>query len=236
MPPLDTVATKLCSFIDAAPRPDGSHMKGQTKETITATVVPYLKERFVSPKSEKNSLSSLSPDALSTLSELADSLPLESLFPLVDMWRLALLDPAVTEWATINTRPLTVFLSKAANSQPPKPFILTLLKALCNAFSNTKLIQKLFVVGKRELTTVLVAGLLHDDASVRTSAASLAFNTAAFVQKSRVEKAQTGGSSSSNEDGDWEVEMVSAVVEAISREKENEEVGKSETVFHTVCD
>jgi len=62
---------------------------------------------------------------------------------------------------------------------------------------------------------------------VRTAAASLAFNISTVLQKSRVESVKSGkGIKPYIEDGiaDWEVEMVSAVVEAIDREKENEEV------------
>ena len=79
-----------------------------------------------------------------------------------------------------------------------------------------------------DMTLLLVTTLLHDDAAVRTAAASLAFNVAAYLQKGRVDKVKNGGSEVQGieEDGDWEVEMVSAVVEALNREKSSEEVGK----------
>jgi len=78
------------------------------------------------------------------------------------------------------------------------------------------------------ITEVLVPSLLHADATVRTASASLAFNVAAMLQKERVEAVRTGrGIQPDSEDdlGDWEVEMVSAAIEALDREKENEEVG-----------
>jgi len=76
------------------------------------------------------------------------------------------------------------------------------------------------------MTAVLVRSLLHEDASVRTAAASLVFNAAAFLQKGRVEIVRNGRGSEKKdiEDEDWEVETVSAVVEAIDREKINEDV------------
>jgi hypothetical protein len=76
---------------------------------------------------------------------------------------------------------------------------------------------------------LLVTTLLHDDAAVRTAAASLAFNVAAYLQKGRVDNVKSGGSETEGmeEDGDWEIEMASAVVEAIDREKNSEEVGQS---------
>jgi desumoylating isopeptidase 1 len=63
---------------------------------------------------------------------------------------------------------------------------------------------------------------------VRTAAASLAFNISAWLQKGRVLAAGkgVGGQGAAGEDGDWEVEIVSAVIEAIGREKDSEEVGE----------
>lgn len=72
------------------------------------------------------------------------------------------------------------------------------------------------------LTDVLVTSLLHSDLNVRTAGASLVFNVAAWVQKGR-SKADGDGV----EDGDWEMELMSAVVEAIDREglEGSEDVG-----------
>jgi desumoylating isopeptidase 1 len=75
---------------------------------------------------------------------------------------------------------------------------------------------------------VLVPGLLSEDAAVRTSAASLAFNVAGWMQRGRVGREEGGGGEGvreDEEDGEWEVEMVSAVVEAIERETNSEDVG-----------
>jgi desumoylating isopeptidase 1 len=75
---------------------------------------------------------------------------------------------------------------------------------------------------------VLVPSLLHSDGLVRTAAASLAFDVSTVLQKSRVEAVKSGRGIKPYEDGlaDWEVEMVSAVIEALDRENENEEVGE----------
>lgn len=61
---------------------------------------------------------------------------------------------------------------------------------------------------------------------MRTAAASLAFNVAAFLQKGRVDRVRDTARAPEDEDEDWEVEMVSAIVEALDREKGNEEVGQ----------
>jgi hypothetical protein len=78
---------------------------------------------------------------------------------------------------------------------------------------------------------VLVPSLLHSDGLVRTAAASLVFDVSTVLQKSRVEAVKSGQGIKpygAAEDGfaDWEVEMVSAIIEALDREKENEEVGE----------
>lgn len=69
------------------------------------------------------------------------------------------------------------------------------------------------------MTSVLVPSLLHEDASVRTSAASLAFNATSLLQKSRVEKVRGSGKLDVAEDEDWQVETLSALIEALDREK-----------------
>lgn len=170
---------------------------------------------------------------------LADALQLSELFPLVDMWRLALLDPSASSWCASlaikdSPDPIAIFLAKAisalATSDAPRNYILTILRMLSNAFSNPALTRALLSgQTRKDVTILVVTTLLHDDAAVRTAAASLAFNVAAYLQKGRVDKVSSSGVEGMEEDGDWEVEMVSAVTEAIDREKGSEEVGKSST-------
>lgn len=99
---------------------------------------------------------------------------------------------------------------------------------LSNAFATTILAQRVLRSGKTrdDLTSFLITNLLNEEASVRTAAASLAFNVAASIQQTRVNTIRDGLIGASDEgDGDWEVELISAIVEAIQRE-ESEEVGK----------
>jgi len=168
------------------------------------------------------------------------ALPVESLFPIVDMWRIALLDPAVCSWVASLTPtpnpsdPIAIFLPKGvlaldATSKGARNYLLITLRLLCNSMSHPVLARKLLrSVMRDRITEVLVPSLLHADATVRTASASLAFNVAAVLQKERVEAVRTGrGIQPDSEDdlGDWEVEMVSAAIEALDRENENEEVG-----------
>lgn len=243
IPPVDTVLTKLNASIDASTWPaSATQSQAQVKQTLTTTVTPYLKARFLvppnAPKAPARPLPSATPAILTPWAQatasLATALPIETLFPLVDTWRLALLDPAVGAWIAATpsfSDPINLLLPQANSalqtpSKSSRNYVLTFLRLLCNATSSVPLAQKLLQSSVRQdVTAVLVPSLLHDDIQVRTAAASLAFNVAAVLQKPRVEAVRTGRRLDEPDDvGDWEVEMVSAVVEALDREKDNEEV------------
>ncbi|KAH9480191.1 Desumoylating isopeptidase 1 [Psilocybe cubensis] len=246
VPAIDTVLAKLSSFIDEQPTwPDSSKQsKATVKTVLSSTVQPYLKSRFQPPNPAPNPLPSASPTVLAAWTEtsaiLVSVLPVESLFPLVDMWRLAFLDPAVGTWtsnlktASSAVDPVSVFLPKAIGTQDTaskgaRNYTLTVLRLLCNAFSSTALAQTLLRNdGSRgQISSLLIPTLLHSDPLVRTAASSLAFNVAAVLQKQRIDSVRSGkGIKADSEDylADWEVEITSAIIEAIDREKENEEV------------
>ena len=77
------------------------------------------------------------------------------------------------------------------------------------------------------LTSVLVQTLLHEDRLVRVAAASLAFNVGAWVQNGRVARIKGeevgDGIRADEEGGEWGVELVSAVAEALAGEEESED-------------
>jgi hypothetical protein len=246
VPALDTVLTKLSSFIDAVTSwpSSGLGSRDQVKQVLSGAVIPYLKSRFTSVNQQK-ALPSASPAILTpwaqATSVLTAKLPPASLFPLVDLWRLALLDPAVGIWISSSSPsspdPIKTFIDKF--SQDPtaaqqRNYTLTLLRLLSNVFSSPALSRWLFTVHKGSMTRdVLVPSLLHGDPVVQTAAASLAFNAAGWVQRGRVGRVQGtlavngvgDGMSEDEEDEEWEVEMISAVVEAIEREGSTEDVG-----------
>jgi hypothetical protein len=235
VPALDTVLTKLSSFIDSASWPPTvPQSKSQVKQTLTSTVSPYLKSRFATPPPPQppSATSHILTSWSQTTSSLATVLPIPSLFPLVDLWRLALLDPAVGAWTpSPDLDPITIFLAKATtalrgppSTPSPRNYILTTLRLLSNGFSSPTLARRLLLTSRPAIATVLVPSLLHEDGAVRTAAASLAFNIAAFIQKGRVGKVE-GEIVEAVEDEDWEVEIVSAVVEALDRETTSEDVG-----------
>ncbi|KAF7291723.1 hypothetical protein HMN09_01264000 [Mycena chlorophos] len=235
VPALDTVLTKLNSFIDAAPQ---SPHSAQAKQILAAQVVPYLKSRFVESKPTSATVPFLTAWGAVSIT-LVGVLPKESLFPLVDMWRLAVLDPATSAWlaATSNAGPVGAIaklaqqtLSENTTDKGSRNFVLTALRLLTNAFSNSALSRVLLV---DNAMATLVPALLHSDSAVRTAAASLAFNAAASVQRVRVATgAGLGGlppqdkvdasEVASAADEDWQVELVSALTEAIKEESGDE--------------
>lgn len=242
VPPLEMVVEKLSTSIDASSVPPQT--KSELKNVLKSAVVPYLRSRHpANPAPVVKSSISASSTLLETWTKatttMTDLLPVDALFPLVDIWRLALLDPVVGTWIAAQAAniPVSALLAEAVKAQdapdskPVRNYILTTLRLLCNAFSSPALAQRLVNNTERrgEVSAVLIPSLLHSDASVRTAAASLAFNAAAVLQKVRVECVRTGkGIRLEDEEdlADWEVEVATALVEALEREKENEEVGK----------
>lgn len=80
---------------------------------------------------------------------------------------------------------------------------------------------------------MLVNGLLHVDDSTRASAASLAFDFAAYLQHPRMGGDVTGDADA-DADGDWEVELVTAVVEALRQESANGSIGECRSLHYTL--
>jgi len=216
------VLTKVTEFIDAAPSWSGPTTKEATKQILAKNIIPYLKARG----SSLPSTISFEPWKDATTS-LATNLSAGELFPVADMWRVALLEPAVCGWSATKIgpeSPIFVLLSKAEGA--PRNYTLTLLKMISNAFANKVIARELLISSRSSITALIVAALLHDDATVRLAAASLAFNMAAHLQRLRVEKVRgnvEGDDVGENED--WDVEMTSALLEVIEREKANEEIG-----------
>ncbi|KAG2153005.1 PUL domain-containing protein [Suillus bovinus] len=221
VPDLDKVLAKLTGFIDVAPSWSGFVTKEATKQILAENIVPYLKAK------ESSSPPSIfiEPWKDATIS-LATNLSAGELFPVVDMWRVALLKPAVCGWSATKVgpeSPILVLLSKAEGA--PRNYTLTLLKMISNAFANTVIARELLLSSRSSIKDLAVAALFHDDVNVRLAAANLAFNMAAHIQRLRVDKARgnvEGDDVGENED--WDIEMTSALLEVIGREKTNEEI------------
>jgi desumoylating isopeptidase 1 len=161
------------------------------------------------------------------------------------MWRLAVLDSSVGAWCASRvsaTNPVLVILKKAASTthvaaDEKRNYALTMLRLLSNSFSNVLLASSLLSNApsaaedpspRTRVTDLLLTLFFSEDGAVRTAAASVAFNMAAYIQKRRVSRLKDGrmNEGSSDEDGDWEMEMISALLEKIRVEDKSEEVGQ----------
>ncbi|TDL23184.1 DUF862-domain-containing protein [Rickenella mellea] len=252
VPAFQTAQSKLDGFIDASSSMDAKQ-KAKCKQTLASPVIPFLQSRFatkINPNIPQSRVHAVCSEWNKVTATLVDALPTAELFPIVDMWRLAILDEAVANWCATGSAsgssPIHMLLDKAVSAiassdttAVPRNFLLTTLRMLANGFSHVTLARTLIdgrsaatpnktASTRQNLTSVLVATLLHTDAPVRTAAASVAFNVAAHCQKPLIDAQRNGRRGVSvkidDAEGDWEVEMVSAVVEAIGRETQSEDV------------
>ncbi|CCM04945.1 uncharacterized protein FIBRA_07142 [Fibroporia radiculosa] len=234
-PTINNIITKLDEFITSA---SPSPATIAAKDTLAHSFPLYLGARFpaadskAAPPKNMNAGAHLLQTWADATCSIAKTLPAAKVFPLVDLWRLAVLDDSIGSWcatASSFTNPVEIFLGKAVQAldesqADARNCVLVTLRLLSNTFATTTLAKSLLSLsgGRSEITRMLVSSLLHKDAAVRTAAASLAFNVAAFLQKGRVDKLR-GVGGEIEEDGDWETELVSAVLEAISNEVQSEE-------------
>jgi hypothetical protein len=251
VPPLSTVLAKFLPSIDeaAASAPAGFD-KAQLARVLSGSAVPYLQGLAKARSGEAQTISPPATPAMlgawaQATHALAAAVPPEKLFPLVDMWRLAVLDPAVPTWlaalsADTPAHPVHTLLgvgARVASAGAPgaRNTVLTALRLLANALGAPALARALCGAedARTRVMELLVPSLLHADAQVRTAAASAAFNVAAALQRRRVERVRAGRNDAVRDefDGEWEVELLSAVVEAIQREGASEDVGKSDGLF-----
>lgn len=237
VPNLEAVSSKLLSFVDAS---SSIPHAASVKQVLGQEFVTYLKGRFAPNAKAKQP--SPTPQLLTKWTEasktLLSVLAPAQLFPLTDMWRLALLDEGINSWCAVSagtsSDPVQAILVKAltalSSQEAPattRPYILTTLRLLSNAFSSDQLARVLLSAKRTAVTALLVSSLLHADASVRTAAASLAFNVASFLQNGRLEavRARYGPFAGSDDEGEWEVELVSAILEGIANETQSEDIG-----------
>ncbi|KAI5831552.1 DUF862-domain-containing protein [Schizophyllum commune Tattone D] len=232
VPALETVLAKLSSSVTTITWPADAPMTMAQVTQALGTMLIYLKQR--QPNGATSHVTA-QPAALTAwtaaTSTLTTILPAEALFPLADLWRLVILDPAAGTWcasaiASHAPDPITTLLRAHQKDPSARNLLLTTLRLLANAFAHQTLGRTLVSGATRaEFTAVLVPALLHEHAGVRTAAASVAFNSAGALQRARVESVRSGGGGyADGEDEDWEIEMVSAVVEALDKERASEDV------------
>lgn len=236
---LDAVAAKLYLFIDSSELPPEE--KGGMKDTIESTTLPFLKLQILpSGKSTVNSPSSLAPMLVewTNISKiLICTLRTDQLFPVIDLWRIGFLSTTVGAWVSgerastpEDTSGVIHELLRKAELKPlPRSFVLTLLKCFSNALGVFPLSQRLLAFGplREKLIDFAISQLLEEEQQIRATAASLVFNIASCIQTRRAEEGRNDliPQFHVGADAEWEMEVVSAVIEGIRRE-ESEEICK----------
>ncbi|KIK97078.1 hypothetical protein PAXRUDRAFT_825327 [Paxillus rubicundulus Ve08.2h10] len=225
VPNLDTMFGKLIGFVDGVSLWTGSVTRAQVKQTLSKTVLPFLKASTATPPQPISVPFDHWPAITSCL---GSNLRTNELFPVVDIWRIALLNAKFSAWSTTGKglETIKVLVAKGIQSDNvPRNYLLTVARMLSNAFSNDVLARELIIFARDDITKFLVDALLHEDTVVRTAAASLAFNIAAYLQKLRVGKVQGRNDNTGPEESDeQEFEMVTAILGAIEQEQKSEEI------------
>ena len=209
IPPLDKITAKMGS--------------SATNPSITTL------KTFIAHRESSGAADSPVPDLASISTFISTSLttiPPASLFPLIDLLRLALVDPRVSGYfAEESTHQiiLSVFSSiLSLGEKCPYNLRIVTLQMACNLFTSPLYPPQL--LGNPALAgplVQLVSSSLLDttNAPIRVSAASLAFNIAAFNHQRRLD----------NEDGEGllpessQVELLASLLEAIERENESKD-------------
>lgn len=230
VPNLDTMFSKLAGFIDVVTSWIGVVTQSQVKQTLSKTVLPFLKASTATPPAQPSRAASFDHWPALTMS-LAMNLEPSELFPVVDIWRIALLSGNFAAWTAtkrISDGPLQCLMDKALTTgKVPRNYLLTVLRMVANTFSNQILAREMILFAREGMTKLLVDALLHDDAAVRSAAASVGFNVAAYLQRLRVDKVKArDGGRSPEENEEQELEIVVAVLGAIERETSSEETGE----------
>lgn len=203
VPPLDKLVAKLGSVGAEAP-------------------VKALKD-FNTTRSESGALDAPLPSLPEISKFMVQSmqiLPPEKLFPLVDLFRLAVVDPRVSGYFTQDVQPAHAILSKVAQLGDDCSYQLRIvsLHMACNFFTSPLFSTKLLVdEGFSTLLLQLISSSLLDVAhsQVRVVAAQLAFNIAAANHLQRLNKKDDLISEAS------QVELMAGLLEGMRKEEES---------------
>ncbi|KAK8845473.1 hypothetical protein IAR55_006186 [Kwoniella newhampshirensis] len=207
--------------------------KEQDLRVTQEEVVPYLEGK----KSLSNAeLQTMVEKWIRATGSLLDSVQAEESFPIIDLWRVGLTKPPIasllalrlspTAQSNSTSNPVSTILSLASttlttkSNSTPKPFLITVLRFATNLLASHELANLILAHDshsdvQEKMISVLVESLLHPDVGVRTAAAGVGLNMGIWRQ-----------TSSGDEDGraevNWEVEMISALVEGIGRETDED--------------
>jgi len=199
---------------------------------IEDEVVPFLQTKALA---DGRTLKALVADWLAHTERLQAHLGPEQIFPLYDLWRVALLDPKVSSLMTMppssaGSRPLLALFTDLFSlpSDAPRSYLLTVLRLVANCFSFLGLAAFLVAPAapsRPAFTTLLVDNLLSADESVKSAAAAIAFNVASVRHRAATGRlAPVANVAGGEDEGDWTLEIIFAVLEAIKTEDRKEDI------------
>ncbi|KAI8583852.1 hypothetical protein K450DRAFT_220283 [Umbelopsis ramanniana AG] len=159
------------------------------------------------------------------VASICSKLPTDKQFPLLDLFRSLILSRDIGNFYTHDCTTIAKLIETAATQDVAKPTLLMTLRLICNTFAHPVLARTHFSSALPDshrtiATSLLVKSLLSSDASVRQTASSLAFNFSCVTSKDRMERESTN--EPPRDDEDWEVEIISAVTNALENETEGE--------------
>ena len=214
------------------------------------TAITLFKDQVVPFLEGKTTLSDADLETMAmvwsiTSAELLATLEPEQTFPIIDLWRVGLLKPRLAAFvalklstgapdnATESVSPivaLATMIVKRQGTSTPKPFLITTLRLLTNLLAPLPVANLVLASCSDErlstlqenVVSLVVDSLLHSDAGVRSAAAGVSVNMAVWRHRvaNKVKRAAEDG-----DEAEWEVELVSALVEGIGRETD-EDVGE----------
>lgn len=237
-PPLAKLTAKL-----EASCPGSSALPKATVDTLTKRVPSYLAGLPV-PSATVPLPAGLLEAWLPATLTAAQSLPVADRFPMVDLVRLGLARdadrlaaaPSFVAW-------LPSLISHLAHDldldEPDRPYLLTALRVISNALVSPRLTARLFAPDCLPDVTRLVLRALLDpqDPKMRSAGAGTAWSVVARVYAARVGNGglsvEAGKQHALGSQGgeEWEVELASAVLEALAKETESLDVGGSPMSF-----
>lgn len=208
---LDVIYDKLYGFLN---------LTEQEKKTIEDTKLCL---------NNKKTLDVLSWSQL--VDVLLEKLSSDQWFPLLDIFKSLLLHQEVSQFYTKNPSQLGKILELATKNEASlgRATWIMILRVACNLFSDSTLSTTYFTshlegaTYRTILTQLLITSLLSQDSQIRQAAASLAYNCSTNVSIERLKKEEgTWTGMTEQEDDDWQVELLSAVVDALTKEKDEE--------------
>lgn len=211
VPPMEKLMAKMGAEVASKSEVQSlrTYLESRVKDGPSEAILPNLGE-----------LSNLVQSSLK-------SLPQEALFPIIDLFRCALVDPRVSPFF-VEEKDHTAVRSALdfVNNSSACPYALRLvtLQMACNLFTTPLFSHELLrSESLRRAVTMLISSSFLDEAhnNVRVAASSLLFNVSVATSPSRASKGTSDSMSSLPEED--QVELAAAVVEAIGQENKSVE-------------